>query len=158
MNIEGYSIFSGRSLHSGFYTFVRNLEYVLLFAVAAVGLVGSIYIFVDNSMNAPQMPNGNLNYAPTVSHEQTSGADLANFKDFIEIKGKEKVDNELTFLVKMDLNAKRYVLEMGDEMRMILTQPEFSYRYSKPGKYTLELKEITSGLITTIAKRELKIK
>ena len=158
MNIEGYSVFSSRTLHSGFYSFVKNLEYILLFAVASVGLVGSVYIFVDNSMNAPQMPNGNLSFVPAATLDQSSSGKLEDFKNFIEIKGKERVDAELTFIVKVDLSSKRYVLEMGDDMRMIITQPEFTYKYAKAGKYTLELKEISAGLITTVAKKELKIK
>ena len=48
-------------------------------------------------------------------------------------------------------------MEMGNGERVIITADEFPYKYDKAGTYTLELKTITRGLISTIATKEIKV-
>ncbi len=132
----------------------NGLEYLLLCLVAVIGLTGSIYMFASN---AQKNANNNFNQfatAPLIEQED----DAESFSDYIKVSGKKRVDNEISFETKMDIKAKRYVMEMGDGMRMIITAPSFTYKYAKKGKYTLELKTIERGLITTVATKTLKIK
>lgn len=41
-------------------------------------------------------------------------------------------------------------MEMGDGVRLIVTQKNLMYNYAVPGKYTIELKEHKSGLLTLV--------
>jgi hypothetical protein len=132
----------------------NGLEYFLLCLVATIGLAGSIYMFASNAQNNA---NNNFNQfaaAPIVDTEKNR----SSFSDYFRVSGKKRVDSEISFETKMDIKEKRYVLEMGDGMRMIITAPSFTYKYAKKGKYKLELKTIERGLITTIATNTLKIK
>ncbi len=136
----------------------HSMEFFLLSIVAILGLVGSIYIIASNAAG-----NSNNNYnqfatTPVVELEEDVDELGSSFGNYIKISGKKRVGNEIEFETKMDIKEKRYVMEMGDGMRMIITQPKFSYQYKEKGKYVLELKTIERGLITTIATKKLKIK
>ena len=135
-----------------------NIESLLLSVVAALGLIGSIYIFAANASGPSNNNFNQFSAATTVTEIESSEDKAASFKDFMNISGKKKVGNDIEFKSKMDIKEKRYVMEMGDGMRMIITQPEFSYQYAEKGKYLLELKTIERGLITTVATKTLKIK
>lgn len=135
----------------------HQIEYLLLGIVASLGLIGSIYIFAANTGGNS---NNNFNQFATATAvvADESSDELSSFSDFIKVSGKKKVGNEIQFASKMDIKSKRYVMEMGDGMRMIITQPNFSYQYKEKGKYLLELKTIERGLITTVATHKLKVK
>lgn len=80
------------------------------------------------------------------------------FKDYIEISGDKKVDAKLRFTLKADNKESRYVLEMGNGERVILTQQWFDYTYRETGEYLLEIKEIKKNLIYTLASKKITIK
>ncbi len=134
-----------------------NIEYLILGLVATIGLVGSIYIFAANTGGNS---NNNFNQFATATAiaADTDSDESSSFSDYMKISGKKRVGNEIHFTSKMDIKEKRYVMEMGDGMRMIITQPEFSYQYKEKGKYLLELKTIERGLITTVATYNLKVR
>lgn len=137
----------------------KLIEKILLFLIAFLGFMGSLYVFTSSSNN-----NNNPNYqnltvaAASVSDYGTFDSKEAKFKDFIKIDGKKKAGNMLNFIFKEDRNEARYVLDMGNGERVIITSNEFPYTFDKPGKYLLELKTINRGLITVVATKELKIK
>lgn len=128
----------------------RYFEYILLFIVAATGLLCSAFALADNS----SLPHNN-DFKQVVSYDL---AKKSEFDKFVTISGDKKTDSELTFDLALDLKASRYVMEMGDGRRMILTQPSFTYKYENKGEYVLELKEIQKGLIVVIGDKKLKIK
>jgi hypothetical protein len=133
----------------------NGFEYIILCLVAGIGLMGSIYLFAANSQNDS---NNNFNQFATATILSSDDEVRNSFSDYVKITGKKRVDIDLSFKTKMDIKAKRYVMEMGDGMRMIITQPSFEYKYAKKGKYELELKTIERGLITTLATKTIKIK
>jgi hypothetical protein len=49
-------------------------------------------------------------------------------------------------------------MEMGDGVRLIVTQQKLMYTYETPGKYVLELKEIKNGLLNLVGTKKIKIK
>jgi hypothetical protein len=135
----------------------KHFEQILLIIVACLGLLGSVYIFADNTLmpSNPSESNFQLFSAAPIAAMET---EVGDFEEYIDIDGDKRVGEELTFTFKGDPKASRYVLEMGDEMRYIITSNEFTYTYKKEGDYTLELKEIHRGLITVLATKKLKIK
>jgi len=137
----------------------KFIEKILLFLIAILGFMGSLYVFTSSSNN-----NNNPNYqnlavaVASVSDYSVEDEKAVKFKDFFKIKGKKKAGNMLNFIFKEDRKASRYVLDMGNGERVIITSNEFPYKFEKPGKYKLELKTINRGLITVVATKELKIK
>lgn len=128
----------------------KYFEYILLILIAMTGLICSAFAIADNSA----LPSGGeFRQVSLYTSPQKS-----DFDKYIKITGDQKSGNVLTFDIKMDIKAKRYVMEMGDGRRMILTASQFTYKYDVPGEYILELKEIQRGLIAVVGEKKLKIK
>jgi len=136
----------------------KVIEKVLLFLIAFLGFMGSLYVFTSNS-GGPTNPNyQELALATASISDAEDDVRQAKFKKFFKIDGEKKAGELLNFTFKKDRKATRYVLDMGNGERVIITSDEFPYRFDKPGKYLLELKTISRGLITVVSTKELKIK
>jgi uncharacterized protein YxeA len=138
----------------------KSIEKLLLILIAILGVIGSLYVF-SNSSNNNNTPNyHNLSIvAASVSDFKSNTLDKkVKFKDYVKIEGKKKIGETLTFTFKKDRKASRYVMDMGNGERVIITANEFPYKFNKKGTYLLELKTINRGLISTVATKELKIK
>ena len=138
----------------------KSIEKLLLILIAVLGIIGSLYVFSNssNNNNTPNYHNLSL-VAASVSDFDSNPLDKkVKFKDFIKIDGKKKAGKMLNFTFKKDRKVTRYVMDMGNGERVIITADEFPYKFDKAGTYKLELKTITRGLISTIATKELKIK
>lgn len=137
----------------------KFIEKILLFLIAFLGFMGSLYMFTSSSNN-----NNNPNYqnlavaAASITDYSVMDENEAKFKDFFKIEGKKKAGKMLNFIFKEDRKTSRYVLDMGNGERVIITSNEFPYKFDKPGKYLLELKTINRGLISVVASKEIKIK
>jgi len=138
----------------------KSIEKLLLILIAILGVIGSLYVFTNSSNN-----NNNPNYhnlslvAASVSDFDSNTLDgKVKFKDYIKIEGKKRAGELLTFKFKKDRSEARYVMDMGNGERVIITADEFPYEFAESGTYTLELKTINRGLISTVATKELKIK
>ncbi len=138
----------------------KIIEKLLLILIAFFGVIGSLYVFTNSSSNnnIPNYHNLSLVAASVSDFDSNTLDGKVKFKDFIKIEGKKKAGVKLNFKFKKDRHAARYVMEMGNGERVIITADEFPYKFDKPGTYKLELKTITRGLISTIATKELKIK
>lgn len=138
----------------------KIIEKLLLILIAFVGVIGSLYVFTNSSSNnnIPNYHNLSLVAASVSDFDSNTLDGKVKFKHFIKIEGKKKAGEKLNFKFKKDRHAVRYVMEMGNGERVIITADEFPYKFDKPGTYKLELKTITRGLISTIATKDLKIK
>ena len=148
MDVKIYT--QNQSIFTSSHSFIfKYFEYILLFLVAATGLLCSAFALSNNA----GLP-GNDHYRQIVGYE----AKKYDFDKFVKISGDKKIGSELSFEINLNLKEKRYVMEMGDGRRMILTSPNFTYNYPTKGEYLLELKEIQRGLIVLIGEKKLKIK
>ena len=138
----------------------KFIEKLLLILIAILGVIGSLYVFTNssNNNNTPNYHNLSLVAASVSDFDSNTLDGKVKFKDFIKIEGKKKAGVMLNFKFKKDRHVTRYVMEMGNGERVIITADEFPYKFDKSGTYTLELKTITRGLITTLATKKLKIK
>lgn len=141
----------------------RFVERLLLTLVAAVGLVGTIFIINNSAMGNQPPSNPGIISAYTAGISQDVSVDDVKKKKlsrYLEIEGSKKAGNELTFSFLRDRlpEGHRYMLDMGDGMRIVLTRDNFTYAYQKPGKYTIELKGVKNAVVTEIAKKTIKIK
>lgn len=128
----------------------RNFDYILLLIVAVTGLICSAYALSSSS----PLPEG-MSYYQVAAYDAAKKSD---FDKYVKIDGERKKGAELNFTINLDIKAKRYVMEMGDGRRMILTATNFSYKYEEKGDYRLELKQIDRGLISLMSDKTLKIK
>ena len=137
----------------------NKIEKILLFLIAAIGLVGSSYIFAASSGSSPSPKLGNLAAAaPIVTEDNDTSEWKEKFGDYIKIEGKKKVGQPITFKFVGEKDGGRFVMEMGNGNRMIITGDEWPFTYQEAGKYVLELKRIDKGLIRTIATKTIKVK
>jgi hypothetical protein len=130
--------------------FTRYFEYILLLVVALIGLICSAFALAETTPSGSNMP-----------YTQFVSLDLGKKSEFdkhVQLTGEHKNGATLSFHINLDLAASRYVMDMGDGNRMIITQNDFDYTYFTKGEYLLELKEINRGLISLIGDKKLKIR
>lgn len=133
-------------------------EPFVLSLLAAVGLIGTIFMFKQNPNQAPSNAYAIASVESNHKVESIQQKDDYDFDKMVKISGKEKAGEELEFNLIFDRYQRRFVMEMGDGMRVILTRDKFTYVYKEKGTYLLEIKEINSGVINTVASKKLKIK
>ena len=80
------------------------------------------------------------------------------FDDYVKMESKFDAGAKFNFEFLEDPKASRYVMEMGDGVRLIVTQKNLQYQYAEPGKYVIELKELKSGLLQLIGTKSIKVK
>lgn len=137
----------------------RYADYLILCAVASVGLIGSLYIFANRSLDVtigeatvitalPQSTSAAL--VPTYSTDR--------FDSLVKIDGDYVVGAVLDIRLIPDASEVRYYLDMGNQHRAIFNTQQTIYKYDQPGTYTLELKVLRDKLLTTVATTEITIK
>lgn len=165
MNLEHYTPlhFSKKSFHLSHFI-STHFEPLLLSLVVLTGIIGSIYLFGQNLVlnetgslqTTGNQPGSSLVSGLFLSHEEEESNN--DFEDYIKIAGKVEAGKIFYFDFLQDEKASRYVLEMGDGVRLIVTQKNLMYQYAAPGKYTIELKEIKGGLLNLIGTKKIKVK
>lgn len=157
MSINIYHTFSKKNSFTAQIASLVFEPFVLSF-LAAVGLVGTIFMFKQNPNPAPSNAYVIATVETKQKVESIQHKDDYDFDKMVKISGKEKVGEELEFNLIFDRSQRRFVMEMGDGMRVILTRDNFTYVYKEKGTYLLEIKEINLGVINTVASKKLKIK
>lgn len=165
MNIEHYTPvqLSKRPMHAS-QLFTTHFEPFLLSMLILTGIIGSIYLFGQKFVSGDTTSFQQANNNPTplavaslfVSSEEEAPSN--NFDSYIEMKGKAEAGKMFHFQFLQDEKASRYVMEMGDGVRLIVTQKDLRYEYALPGKYVIELKEIKNGLLQIIGTKKIKVK
>ena len=103
MHLDNYSPLNGIDINT---TVSKHFEQVLLIIVACLGLLGSVYIFADNTLmpSSPSESNFQLfSAAPIAAMDE----EIGDFENFIEIAGDMKSGDNLTFTYKGDPKASR---------------------------------------------------
>jgi len=164
MNIEHYTPvhFNKRHTHVSQF-FSTHFEPFLLSLLVLTGIIGSIYLFgqnfVSNDANNINGSNGSPSVAVAslfVSNDEEAPAN--DFDEYISMEGKIVAGQTFYFQFLKDEKASRYVMEMGDGVRLIVTQKNLLYDYAQPGKYVIELKEIKNGLLHIVGTKKIKVK
>ncbi len=143
--------------------FHGHVEPMLLSLLILTGAVGSIYLF-GQPKNEPSFvesgmsPQGSSFAAALFTSSEEDEAATNKFDDYINIKTKPVANEDFFFDFTQDNKASRYVLEMGDGVRLIVTQKNLQYTYKLPGKYTIELKEINRGVLQLLGTKKIKVK
>jgi hypothetical protein len=164
MNVEHYTPIQ---LHKKSFQFSQFLsahfEPLLLSLVILTGIIGSIYLFganlvseVSSSPNGNNTPNSSMVALLLGSSDDTYSTN--EFDKYVKIKGDIKAGKNFDFGFIGDEKASRFIMEMGDGVRLIVTQKNLMYNYAEPGKYTIELKELKAGLLTLIGTKKIKVK
>lgn len=129
-------------------------EHILLIVVASIGLAGSLFVFSEcPDAKVSSVHTGSINQSAVLS----TNSSQKSIDQWVSITGEAKAQQKLNFdWIARDPNS-RYVLDMGNGERVMLRGGAFDYSYSSGGNYTLELKEITNDLISTIGTYNLTI-
>lgn len=164
MNIEHYTPMHFSRRHtSASHFFTTHIEPVLLSLLVLTGIIGSIYLFGQKFIGneSPGMPSGNqLPHSAAIATLFVGEDDKPSddFDQYIKMDSKQVAGQTFSFSFLKDEKASRYVMEMGDGVRLIVTQKELIYKYEQPGKYVIELKEIKDGLLNIIGTKKIKVK
>jgi hypothetical protein len=142
-----------------------HFEPLLLSIVVLTGIIGSIYLFGqqiglgENSKTTIQQSNPQpLSSLSTLLLNNDEEDSTNAFDKYVKLDGKLTAGQNFEFEFIGDEKASRYVMEMGDGVRLIVTQKHLMYNYESPGKYTIELKEIKSGLLLLLGTKTVKVK
>lgn len=141
-----------------------HFEPLLLSLVVLTGIIGSVYLFGQNLFHNNADPSGrggkNMGSASVLAlfSEADDVASSGNIDEYLRLDDKITAGEAFNFEFLKDPRSSRYVLEMGDGVRLIVTQKNLMYNYSAPGKYVIELKEIKGGLLNLIGTRKIKVK
>ncbi|MFZ1752074.1 MAG: hypothetical protein WAU01_17895 [Saprospiraceae bacterium] len=165
MNVEHYTPvhFSKKAFQTSHF-FSTHFEPLILSMLVLTGIIGSIILFGQEVITSNSVANAELNQLPTpptiaslfaVNDEEYT---TKNFDDYIKMQGSVKAGENFFFTFLADEAASRYVMEMGDGVRLIVTQKNLLYQYEKPGKYVIELKEIKDGLMNIVGTKKIKVK
>ena len=165
MNVEHYTPlhFHKKTFH--FSHFISShFEPLLLSLVVLTGIIGSVYLFGQNLVlndSSSVQASGNSPQSASIAGILFSHEDEAvtnDFDKYIKLSGKIESGKTFFFEFTQDDKASRYVMEMGDGVRLIVTQKNLQYQYTAPVKYTIELKEIKGGLLNLIGTKKIKVK
>ena len=129
-------------------------EHILLIVVASIGLAGSLFVFSEcPDAKVSSVHTGSINQTAVL----TTNVSEQSLDQWVTISGEAKAQQKLNFNWTARNPNSRYVLDMGNGERVMLRGEAFDYSYSDGGNYTLELKEITNDLISTIGTYNLAI-
>ena len=165
MNIEHYTPlhFHKKTFHTPHFI-SSHFEPLLLSLVVLTGIIGSVYLFGHNLVLGESAAISSSNSNPQASSiagilfDKDEESTTNEFDNFLKIEGKIEAGKTFYFDFLQDEKASRYVMEMGDGVRLIVTQKNLQYQYASPGKYTIELKEIKGGLLNLKGTKKVKVK
>lgn len=130
------------------------LEYLLLIAVAGIGLAGSLFVFSEcpdadmKALHTSVLHNGQNDVA-AITHSKID--------KWITITGERIVGRKLQIEWKAPREDARYVLDMGNGERVMLRPKKFDYIYTEAGDYTITFRQIHNSLISIVGTTDIKI-
>ncbi|MFZ1703410.1 MAG: hypothetical protein WAT79_03635 [Saprospiraceae bacterium] len=161
MRIEHYTPFlsSKKNIH-GIFTVSKQAESMVLYFLAVIGIAGTIFLITNRPSiqnSGPSLPEYGA-VSAFLTNMETESQLSSDFNKYIKMDSKAKVGQEVTINFLEDEKASRYVMDMGDGVRLVVTQKNLMYVYEKPGKYTIELKEIQRGILHLRGTKVIKVK
>lgn len=164
MNVEHYTPIrlSKKQFHLS-HIFKVHIEPFLLSLLVLTGIIGSIYLFGQKIIFSENpSPLSDNNGAPLLSSitsvVKIDEAPANVFDDYVQLDKSVVAGQRFKVTFLQDEKASRYVMEMGDGVRLIVTQKDLVYEYEQPGKYVIELKEIKDGLLHIVGTKKIKVK
>ncbi|MBK9253982.1 MAG: hypothetical protein IPM42_00695 [Saprospiraceae bacterium] len=139
---------------------LKHFEPYLLALLALTGILGSVYLLGHNltqNMDGNKLPEQS-SVASLLNISENESEASGDFDKFVKMNGKAKAGEVIEISFLEDETASRYVMEMGNGERLIVTQKNLIYTYDLPGKYVIELKEIRRGILKLVGTKRIKIK
>ena len=137
----------------------RYADYLILCLVASVGLIGSLYIFANRSLDVSMGEAFVASPVPQLSQSSVAPVLVSDrFDSLVKINGDYQVGSLLEITLIPDATEERYYLDMGNQQRAIFNGQKTYFKYIQGGTFTLELKVLQDKLLTTVAAKEITIK
>lgn len=161
MRINHYTpALSSKKHYSGIFQVSKKAETMMLSFLAFIGIAGTIFVMSNRPSYqnpGPSMPEYGA-MSSLVSSLEAENKMSSDFNKYVKMGNKAKVGEAVTIAFLEDEKASRYVMDMGDGVRLVVTQKNLEYVYEKPGKYTIELKEIQRGILHLRGTKVIKVK
>jgi hypothetical protein len=161
MRIEHYTpSLSAKKQIQGIFHVSKKAESMVLSFLAVIGIAGTIFLITNRPSYqnpGPSLPEYGA-VSSFLSNLEAENQLSSDFNKYIKMAGKGKVGEAVIITFLQDEKASRYVMDMGDGVRLVVTQKDLFYTYEKPGKYTIELKEIQRGILHLRGTKTVKIK
>lgn len=161
MNVEHYTSFipAKKSISSVFHV-SKKAETMVLSFLAVIGIAGSIFLVTSSASyksSGPSLPEYGAMSA-FLTNLESENKMSSDFNKYVKMGNKGKAGDAIVMTFLQDEKASRYVMDMGDGVRLVVTQKNLMYTYEKPGKYTIELKEIQRGILHLRGTKVVKVK
>jgi len=128
-------------------------EHFILFTVAILGLIGSTYM-LSNCLNQGTYIQDNGN-------QQIASASLfPSYKmqeQIMEVKGQLKAEMPLEFSFTDRSKGENYMIDFGNGERRRCTSDAFTYAYSIPGNYKLQVHTVVGKRLHMVESRNVLI-
>ncbi|MBK9152322.1 MAG: hypothetical protein IPM26_15675 [Saprospiraceae bacterium] len=148
-----------KAAHSGIHI-IKHIESLLLWLLATTGVIGTVFL-ISQHLNNPLNNNKGPEMAAIstlLGQSDNSEQSTSDFDQYIQMPSKANAGEVIEIKFLQDETASRYVMEMGNGERLIVTQKDLIYTYDQPGKYVIELKEIRRGILRLIGTKKIKVK
>lgn len=133
---------------------------MMLSVLAFIGIAGTVFVMSNRptyqNPGSPVPEYGDL--TSIVSSLEAENKMASDFNKYIKMTSKATAGKAVIMTFLEDEKASRYVMDMGDGVRLVVTQKNLEYVYEKPGKYTIELKEIQRGILHLRGTKVIKVK
>jgi len=161
MRVDHYtSTLSAKKTFHGLFHVSKKAETMVLSFLAIIGMAGTIFLITNRPsyQNAgPSLPEYSA-VSTFFSNMENESKMASDFNKYIKMGSKAKAGEAVQMTFLEDEKASRFVMDMGDGVRLVVTQKDLSYTYEKPGKYTIELKEIQKGILHLRGTKVIKVK
>lgn len=161
MRVNHYTpVLSSKKVYHGLFHVSKKAETMVLSFLAMIGIAGTIFLITSRpsyQSAGPSLPEYGAvsSFFSTLESENKMASD---FEQYVKMNGKVKAGEKISMTFLEDEKASRYVMDMGDGVRLVVTQKNLEYTYEKAGKYTIELKEIQRGILHLRGTKVIKVK
>ncbi len=132
-------------------------DHFLLFFIAAIGFLGSIYTFsycepADDAAQISAITN-----SPSLNTFLIPNKEY-NFENDVRVTGSKEVGQQLIFSLVNHTPGSRFLLDFGNGKQKIIDQESIDHVYSNSGSFKVQLKAIKSNKLHTVCSQTIHIR
>ncbi len=133
-------------------------DHFLLFFIAAIGFIGSVYLF---SYCGPEKTDNSISSITSINNSSVFSNDTReyDFSKEVNIEGALEVGQKLSFTLHENNFGANFLLDFGNGIeRMINSNTIVNHVYSNSGDFKLQLKALKSNKLQTVCSKTITIR